>query len=573
MKKAVLYARVSSDLQQKERSIESQIAELKKQIDKAGDKLVKEYVDDGYSGALLDRPAMNELRSDLKADKFETIYILNADRIARDVTYQNIIVGEMLRYKKQIIINGKDYIHNPENKFTLTVLGAVSELERAKLIERVVRGRQHRLAQGILLGNGHHLYGYTYHPKTATSWPSYTVNKAEAKVVRYAFATYAKGNIGIQAVSQQIKSMGVPMIKGRNCLNQSSLQHILANRTYLGVRYFNTMKESRVSSDPLSGTKRSRREYTDPSEWVGVKIPAIISKDLYDKVQVRLEYNRTCWRNSKRVQLLSNLVWCDKCGSRCFACRRAFQYRDRKHGKTYKRVVYKCGSKAAGIHNPEINSQVLESCVWDMVKETLAEPEKLYSCISFLKRKKRANHIKTERQLKELGEKIHTFAAQKKRIVDIYASGDLEREDYLKRTSGYDRDIENLKASRQGLLRYIPLFQEPALIQATAANYSKELQGQFDICDDFDSKRKFLLDHITKVSYYRKSKAHMKVSVHGAMPIKVGGQEGIIIPAEFKIEKVMDWHEIQARIPKSSPEDEIECRPPVFTWRGRPIKV
>jgi DNA invertase Pin-like site-specific DNA recombinase len=59
------------------------------------------------------------------------VYFLNTDRIAREVTYQTIIIAEILKHKKQIIINGKDYIHNPENKFTLTVLGAVAELERA----------------------------------------------------------------------------------------------------------------------------------------------------------------------------------------------------------------------------------------------------------------------------------------------------------------------------------------------------------------------------------------------------------------------------------------------------------
>ena len=175
MKRVVFYAGVSSDLQQKERTIESQVAELKKQITTAGDVLVKEYIDDGYSGARLDRPAMDELRRDLKANLFDTIYILNTDRIARDVTYQNIIIGEILHYKKQVIINGKDYVHNPENKFTLTVLGAVSELERAKLIERIVRGTQHRLKQGVLLGQGCHIFGYTYTRKSSISppWPNW----------------------------------------------------------------------------------------------------------------------------------------------------------------------------------------------------------------------------------------------------------------------------------------------------------------------------------------------------------------------------------------------------------------
>jgi site-specific DNA recombinase len=141
MTKAVLYARVSSDRQKQEQTIESQVAELKRQIAAAGHTLVKEYIDDGYSGAYLDRPALDQLRLDVKSDAFDVVYFLCADRIARDMTHQTIIVGEFLRYKKRIIINGKDYEENPENRFTLQVLGAVAQFERAKIIERTRRAQ------------------------------------------------------------------------------------------------------------------------------------------------------------------------------------------------------------------------------------------------------------------------------------------------------------------------------------------------------------------------------------------------------------------------------------------------
>jgi site-specific DNA recombinase len=62
MKRAVLYARVSTDAQQKEGTIQSQVLELKRQIAAAGDVLVREYIDDGYSGTRLDRPGLEELR-------------------------------------------------------------------------------------------------------------------------------------------------------------------------------------------------------------------------------------------------------------------------------------------------------------------------------------------------------------------------------------------------------------------------------------------------------------------------------------------------------------------------------
>ena len=138
MKRAVLYARVSTDAQQKEGTIASQVLELKRQIATTGDVLVKEYLDDGYSGSLLDRPGLEALRRDVRTPLFDAVYFLDTDRIARDVAYQTIILGELIKHGKRIIIKGKDYVNNPENKFTVTVLGAVAELERAKIIERTM---------------------------------------------------------------------------------------------------------------------------------------------------------------------------------------------------------------------------------------------------------------------------------------------------------------------------------------------------------------------------------------------------------------------------------------------------
>ncbi len=142
------------DLQAKEGTIESQVLALKKQIAATNHVLVKEYIDDGFSGSRFDRPALDQMRSDLKTNLFDVIYFLHADRIAREVVIQTIIIEEMLKHRKQLIINGKDYEKNPENNFSLQVLRAVAELERAKIIERTTRGRHLRLSQGQLMGAG-----------------------------------------------------------------------------------------------------------------------------------------------------------------------------------------------------------------------------------------------------------------------------------------------------------------------------------------------------------------------------------------------------------------------------------
>jgi site-specific DNA recombinase len=104
MKKAALYARVSGDLQAKEETIESQVLALKKQIAAAGHVLVKEYIDNGFSGPRFDRPALNEMRKDVKKDVFDVIYFLDADRIAREVTIQNIIIIKLMSQRSRMAL-------------------------------------------------------------------------------------------------------------------------------------------------------------------------------------------------------------------------------------------------------------------------------------------------------------------------------------------------------------------------------------------------------------------------------------------------------------------------------------
>jgi site-specific DNA recombinase len=64
-----------------------------------------------------------------------------------------------LKHKKRIVIAGKDYEENPENKFALAVFGAVAEFESAKIHERMRRGALHKMRMGQLNSNGSNTYG------------------------------------------------------------------------------------------------------------------------------------------------------------------------------------------------------------------------------------------------------------------------------------------------------------------------------------------------------------------------------------------------------------------------------
>jgi site-specific DNA recombinase len=119
-------------------------------------------------------------------------------------------------------------VNNPENKFTVTVLGAVAESERAKIIERTTRGRLHRLRMGELSSNGHRIYGYDYVRKTATTPAALAINEYQAPVVRSIFEMFASGRFGLVTISRSLEERRVPTRMGRPHWNRN---HIKAMRS------------------------------------------------------------------------------------------------------------------------------------------------------------------------------------------------------------------------------------------------------------------------------------------------------------------------------------------------------
>lgn len=321
MARAVLYARVSTDAQQKEATIDSQIAALKKQIAAAGHMLVMEYIDDGYTGTKLNRPGLERLRQDVKTDLFDAVYFLATDRIARDVEHQMIIVGELQKHGKQIIINGKDYRRTAENKFTLVVLGAVDELERVKIIERMSRGKLHRLRTGQLPGHGVTPFGLDYVRKTSNSPGGFIIHEREAETVRWMFEAFDSGT-GLCVITRTLEERGIRTKTGKTSWDATHVQHMLQNPLYAGTKYYNTVTTERVTWRDGSVHKRGGYYARDPSEWIAVKVPAIVSQELFDRVQERIKVNKDRYLQPPGQYLLKALVKCGECGSAYCSYRR-----------------------------------------------------------------------------------------------------------------------------------------------------------------------------------------------------------------------------------------------------------
>jgi site-specific DNA recombinase len=312
--------------------------------------------------------------------------------IAREVEYQRIIVGELLKHGKQITINGKDYQQNPENKLTLTMLGAFSEFERAKIIERTTRGRLHRLRMGEMSSNGHRIYGYHYVKKTSASPATLDINEEQAAVVRSIFEMFASGNFGLVTISRHLEERRVLTCKGRQRWDNDRIKSILKNETYTGTRYFNRIMHATDANREGNKVIRGQWIFRDRSDWIAVEVPAIVSRELLDTVQDKLREHDARYCQPVTNYLLGGLVQCGACGSGCSSFRR-WQKVVRPSGEVsvYHHAAYRRNRRAREnnhdrtqierCRNSEISTHILEGHVFKMIRETMLDPGKLRGCV------------------------------------------------------------------------------------------------------------------------------------------------------------------------------------------------
>jgi site-specific DNA recombinase len=161
---AAIYARVSSEQQAAAHTIESQIAALTERARMDGTPVPAErqFVDDGYSGASLVRPALDRLRDLAATGAVNRIYVHSPDRLARNYAYQVLLIDEWRRAGVEIVFLNRPLGQSPEDDLLLQVQGIVAEYERAKIMERSRRGKKHAAERGFLNVMSCAPFGYRY---------------------------------------------------------------------------------------------------------------------------------------------------------------------------------------------------------------------------------------------------------------------------------------------------------------------------------------------------------------------------------------------------------------------------
>jgi site-specific DNA recombinase len=446
IKKAAIYARVSSEKQEREKTIESQLEELRKICQKDGVEIVKEYIDNGFSGSTLARPALDKLRDDASKGIFNTVYIHSPDRLARKYVYQAIVIEELRKKDIEIRFLNKPLGDSPEDQLLLGVQGLIAEYERAKLLERTRRGRFHKARNGNIMG-GSAPYGYDYVKKTKDRGAYYKIDDEEANKVRLIFSLYLQH----KSTARVVKELAKRQIKtriGSIYWSKGTVHRILTNECYIGTTYYN-------KRDKGNGKCKTR----DKSEWIPIKVPKIINDTTFKLAQKILKSHRKCGKRL-RVYLLSGLIKCAHCGSNYIGL-----------SSSGKNFYYRCGNFVKRFPLPKnckakpINALKIENAVINTIKNAISKPEILLNHIRDMAQRLNDKIKNTQKEKAKLQNSIKSLENKKKKLLDLYLEESLSKQEYLNKKAEIEAKEKGLKKKLEESIHDHPLPNTQMIIQ------------------------------------------------------------------------------------------------------------
>ena len=478
MNAVALYARVSTAQQEKQGTIQSQLAALTDYAAEQGLVIAPEhrYIDDGYSGARLDRPGLERLRDAAWRGELDLVLILAPDRLARHYAYQYVVVEELERAGCAVrFINGP-FNSTPQERLVREVHGLFAEFERAALQERSRRGKLHAARQGQFF-TGAGPYGYTYLKAQDGERGRCVVNEAEAAIVRQMFSWLIEEQLATQAIARRLTAQQVPTRHGAVSWSPATVYKVLTNPLYTGQHSYNRSENApegnREGTNAWRPTKEPRRRLRPKEEWIAVPWVPILSPEVFAMAERQLQLNRERSPRKTRYQyLLQGLLVCGYCG------RRLGGHAGVASGR------YEC-TKRRSIEVPEqrchlrcVSQADIEPVVWDHIVALLQQPEVL---VGYLRQQQEGDGPEitdAQRELKRLQRQRAALTRQDQRLLDAYQVGALELEELKVRRQRLREAEQQLEQREQILESQLAHAEKAATLQETVILFCDRLRTQ-----------------------------------------------------------------------------------------------
>jgi site-specific DNA recombinase len=363
MLRAVIYARYSSD-NQRDESIDAQVRLCKDYIKGKGYMLTQVYADEAVSGRTDDRAQFQKMLTDAKEGFFDVVVIDAVDRFSRD-KYDSVLYKRELRKKCGVRIEyaSQKIDDTPEGFMLEGILENLAQYYAANLARETMKGLTENALRGWHTG-GIPPFGLklvTNIGEGGDVYKTYDIHPDHAPVVKKIFEIYDAGGTYGEIMTATKEDM--IRLRGRP-LSKNSIHDMLRNEKYTGTFVFG------------KGTKKKHRKGGTKVMRVPDAFPAIVSRELWERVQARMDKRRhspgeRARGKAKEVYLLSGLIFCGQCGSAFVG--------NRNVGKTAKKryAYYKCGLKdrSKECTAKTIRKEVVEQIVIDDIKQSIFSPK------------------------------------------------------------------------------------------------------------------------------------------------------------------------------------------------------
>ncbi len=465
--KSVLYARVSTEEQKNNQTIDTQIHGIGGMLQYAANQKLPVpdesmiFIDDGFSGATLIRPALTALREYIKThDDVGYFLVYDADRIGRD-TYNQLIILEELK-KKNITIHFKtgELGSTPNDKLLFTILSAFSEFERAKIMERTQRGMKRRIESGKFNG-GRPMFGYKYNYPLG----KHELDETEAKVVKMIYDWYTEDKLNIRQIQAKLFELKIPTkydalknteknrkMKGLKKYpvgwwSEVTIRNVLANEAYTGRWYCGKNKTIKLDvPNARTGKPKVRQVKRAKEEWHPIEIPRIVSDEQYKKALLQARKNLMfAKRCTKQTYLLQGLIRCGKDNL-------VYRGHQEKSGVIY----YYCKSRMnntpqENCNSPYLRADQIEPIVWSAVKSILENPEEVFNNFrdESILNEERVKSI--EGRLDYISEAIRKLEVAKKRITEAFKAEVMTLQEFRKEKTDLELSEEKIISERDAL--------------------------------------------------------------------------------------------------------------------------
>lgn len=302
--KAALYIRVSTQEQVENYSIESQREKLEAFCKSKDWSVYDIYIDGGYSGSNMDRPALQSLLKDM--NNFDVVVVFRLDRLSRSQRDTLELIEDHFMKNNVEFVSTTETLDTstPFGKAMIGMLSVFAQLERETITERMRMGLIKRAEEGYRSAGGNYdPAGYG----RGENGDLY-VKEDEALHIKTAYDLYEQYH-SITKVQNRLKELGYTVWRFRR------YNDILRAKLYCGYVSF-------------SGTFYKGRH--EP----------IISEAQYERVQVLLSRHKGSNAHKAKQSLLSGLITCGKCGENYVT----YQSKDRRNKNKYYRY-YTCRAR------------------------------------------------------------------------------------------------------------------------------------------------------------------------------------------------------------------------------------